>query len=101
MGLLNWMDSMSNINKLLKDFENEVTITQDLVANGWSVSLIEHHLNVMKDIHQQLINNFAKSSGAQGAAFHIFGKSMLMDEILTYTKNVCLHLSAIVQNRQP
>lgn len=100
MGIFNWMDSMAHINSLLKDFENEVIITQDLVENGGSAYLLRTHLNVMRDIHQQLINNFGKSAGARIAAFHIFNQSLTMHELLTYTKNVCLHLSTIVQNRE-
>ena len=98
MGLFNAMSSVNAINRLLKDFENEVTISQDLVARGASVQELNNCLNVLKSIHQQLIDNFCKSSTARVAMFKIFGDKMQMDGILTYTKNVVLHLNAIIQN---
>lgn len=99
MGFFNAMGSISKINNLLKDFENQVTITQDLVERNASTQMLMNNLNVMKSIHQQLIDTFSNSSGARIAMFKIFGDKMQMDGILTYTKNVILHLNAIIQNR--
>lgn len=99
MGFFNAMSSVNKINNLLKDFENQVTITQDLVERGASSQMLINYLNVMKSIHQQLIDTFSNSSGARIAMYQIFGDKMKMDDILTYTKNVILHLNAIIQNR--
>ena len=52
----------------------------------------------MKSIHQQLIDTFSNSSTARTAMFKIFGDKMQMHGILTYTKNVTLHLNSIIQN---
>lgn len=96
MGLFNAMSSVNNINRLLKDFENQVTITQSQVSRGASPDTLSNSLNVLKSIHQQLIDNFSNSSAARIAMFTIFGDKMQMDGILTYTKNVILNLYAII-----
>ena len=98
MGFFNVMASFGKINQLLKDFENLVTITQDLVERNAPTSTLNNHLNAMKSIHQELINTFGNSSGARTAMFKIFGDKMQMHGILTYTKNVILHLHSIIQN---
>lgn len=98
MGFFNAMASIGKINQLLKDFENLVTITQDLVERNAPTSTLNNHLNAMKSIHQELINTFENSSGARTAMFKLFGDKMQMHGILTYTKNVILHLHSIIQN---
>ena len=99
MGFFNAMSSIDKINNLLKDFENQVTISQDLVERDAPTQMLINNLNVLKSIHQQLIDTFSNSAGARTAMFTIFGDKMQMHGILTYTKNVILHLNAIIQNR--
>ena len=99
MGFFNAMSSIGKINNLLKDFENQVTISQDLVERDAPTHMLINNLNVLKSIHQQLIDTFSNSAGARTAMFTIFGDKMQMHGILTYTKNVILHLNAIIQNR--
>ena len=99
MGFFNAMSSIARINELLKDFENQVTITQDLVERNASTQMLKNNLNVMKSIHQQLIDTFSNSSAARIAMFTIFGEKMQMDGILTYSKNVIYNLYAIIQNQ--
>ncbi len=99
MGLFNAMSSISKINGLLKDLENQVTITQNQVAQNVHVSHLNNSLNVLKSIHQQLIDTFSQSSAARIAMFTVFGDKMQMDGILTYSKNVIYNLYAIIQNR--
>jgi hypothetical protein len=84
---------------LLKDLENQVTITQDLVARGASASTLNNSLNVLKSIHQQMIDTFSQSSGAQTAVYKLFGDKMRMHDILTYSKNVIYNLAAIINQR--
>lgn len=98
MGLFNAMSSVNKINSLLKDLEHEITISQDLVARNASISELKNCLNVLKSIHQQLIDAFSNSSAARVAMFNLFGDKMQMHGILTYSKNVILHLNAIIQN---
>lgn len=99
MGFFNAMSSIDKINRLLKDLENQVTITQDLVARDAPASTLNNSLNVLKSIHQQLIDAFSNSSAARHAMFKVFGDKMQMDGILTYSKNVIYNLYAIIQNR--
>ncbi len=99
MGFFNAMSSIGKINNLLKDFENQVTISQDLVERDAPTQMLVNNLNVLKSIHQQLIDTFSNSAGARTVMFTIFGDKMQMHGILTYTKNVILHLNAIIQNR--
>ena len=99
MGFFNAMSSIARINKLLKDFENQVTISQDLVSRNASKESLTNSLNVMKTIHQELIDTFSNSAGARTAMFKIFGDKMQMHGILTYTKNVIYNLYAIIPNR--
>jgi hypothetical protein len=99
MGFFNAMSSIARINELLKDFENQVTISQDLVQRNAPKENLINSLNVMKSIHQQMIDTFSNSAGARTAMFKIFGDKMQMDGILTYSKNVIYNLYAIIQNR--
>ena len=99
MGFFNAMSSIGTINQLLKDLENQVTICQSQVQNNVSTAVLNNSLNVLKDIHQKLIDNFSNSSAARVATYTIFGDKMRMDGILTYSKNVIYHLNAIIQSR--
>ena len=99
MGFFNAMSSINDINRLLKDLENQATITQDLVARGASASTLNNSLNVLKSIHQQMIDTFSQSSGAQTAVYKLFGDKMRMHDILTYSKNVIYNLAAIINQR--
>lgn len=99
MGFFNAMSSIARINELLKDFENQVTISQDLVQRNAPKENLINSLNVMKSIHQQMIDTFSNSAGARTAMFKIFGDKMQMDGILTYSKNIIYNLYAIIQNR--
>lgn len=99
MGFFNAMSSIARINELLKDFENQVTISQDLVQRNAPKENLINSLNVLKSIHQQMIDTFSNSAGARTAMFKIFGDKMQMDGILTYSKNVIYNLYAIIQNR--
>lgn len=99
MGFFNAMSSIARINELLKDFENQVTISQDLVQRNAPKENLINSLNVMKSIHQQMIDTFSNSAGARTAMFKIFGDKMQMDGILTYSKNVIYNLYAIIQNK--
>lgn len=99
MGLFNATSSIMKINRLLKDLENQITITQSLVERDVPASMLNNSLNVLKSIHQQLIDAFSQSSAARVAMFTIFGEKMQMDGILTYSKNVIYNLYAIIQNQ--
>ena len=99
MGLFNATSSIMKINRLLKDLENQITITQNLVKKDAPASMLNNSLNVLKSIHQQLIDTFLQSSAARVAMFTIFGEKMKMDGILTYSKNVIYNLYAIIQNQ--
>lgn len=99
MGFFNAMSSINEVNHLLKDLENQVMISQDQVASGAPVATLQNSLNVHKQIHQSLINVFGNSAGARTAMYTIFGDKMRMEQILTYSKNVTLHLAAIISNR--
>lgn len=99
MGLFNATSSIMKINRLLKDLENQITITQSMVERDVPASMLSYSLNVLKSIHQQLIETFSQSSGARVAMFSIFGEKMQMDSILTYSKNVIYNLHAIIQNK--
>lgn len=98
MGFFNAMTSIGEINRLIKDFENQVTITQGQVQDDASMVTLNNSLNVLKSIHQELIYKFSNSSGARVAMYKMFGKKMQMDELLTYTKNVIYNLNAIINN---
>lgn len=99
MGLFNATSSIMKINRLLKDLENQITITQSMVERDVPAYMLSNSLNVLKSIHQQLIETFSQSSGARVAMFSIFGEKMQMDAILTYSKNVIYNLHAIIQNK--
>lgn len=99
MGLFNAMSSINRINNLLKDLENQVTITQDQVRRNAPLETLQNSLNVLKHIHQNLIDTFSNSGGARTAMFTLFGDKMRMHDILTYSKNVIYNLAAIIHNR--
>lgn len=99
MGFFNAMSSIGRINGLLKDLENQVTISQGQVERNMPKSYLINSLNVHKRIHQDLIDVFTGSSGARTAVYTLFGDKMTMDGILTYSKNVAMNLNAIIQNR--
>lgn len=99
MGFFNAMSSINKVNNLLKDLENQVTITQDLVRRNAPVENLQNSLNVLKHIHQDLIDTFSNSGGARISMFTIFGDKMRMHDILTYSKNVIYNLAAIIRNR--
>ena len=99
MGFFNAMSSINKINNLLKDLENQVTISQDLVQSNGSRWQLENSLNVLKRIHQELIDTFSNSSGARVSVFTLFGDKMRMDDILMYSKSLIYNLNAIIQSR--
>lgn len=99
MGLFNATSSIMKINRLLKDLENQITITQGLIERDAPALMLNNSLNVLKSIHQQLIDTFAQSSAARVAMFSIFGNKMQMEAILTYSKDVIYNLYAIIQNK--
>lgn len=99
MGFFNAMSSINKVNNLLKDLENQVTITQDLVQSNATRSQLENSLNVLKRIHQDLIDTFSNSGGARVSVFTLFGEKLRMDDVLTYSKNVTMNLAAIIKTR--
>lgn len=99
MGLFNAVSSINKINGLLKDLENQITISQDQVQRNAPVENLQNSLNVLKHIHQELIDTFSKSGGARVATFVVFGDKMQMHELLTYSKSVLYNLAAIIHNR--
>lgn len=98
MGFFNAVSSINKINNLLKDLENQVTITQEMIETGAPKHNLENCLNVHKRIHQDLIDVFSGSGGARTAMYKIFGVNMRMEDILTYSKNLTLNLVAIIHN---
>jgi len=98
MGFFNAMSSINKVNNLLKDLENQVTITQDQVRKNASAETLQNSMNVLKHIHQELINTFSNSSGARVSMFTLFGNKMRMHDILTYSKNVIYNLAAIIHS---
>lgn len=96
MGFFNAMSTVYQINKLLKDLENQVTITQGILKINATKKELENCLNVHQRIHQELINAFSGSSAARHSMFKIFGDNMRMDDVLTYSKNLAMHLAAII-----
>lgn len=99
MGFFNAMSSINRINNLLKDLENQVTITQGQVESGAPKFNLENSLNVHKRIHQELIDAFAGSRTARISMYKIFGDNMRMDDILMYSKNVAMNLAAIIASK--
>jgi hypothetical protein len=99
MGFFSSMSAIATINQLLKDYENQVTITQDQVSRNASSSTLLNSLNVLKSLHQQLIDEFSKSGPARCATYTIFGDKMGMDALLTYSKNVIAHLMVIIKSK--
>ena len=100
MGFFNAISTINKINRLLKDLENQVTISQDQVRRNAPVATLQNSLNVLKRLHQELIDEFCKSSTARLSAYNIFGDKMNMHKVLTYSKNVIYNLAAIIHNRQ-
>lgn len=96
MGLFNAVSSIMRINNLLKDLENQVTITQDQVRRNAPVENLHNSLNVLKHIHQELIDAFSNSSGARISMFTLFGDKMRMHDILIYSKNIICNLTTII-----
>lgn len=74
MGLFNAISSIGKINNLLKDLENQIIITQRQVANNAPTSNLQNSFNVLKKIHQELIDLFGNSNGASCAVYSFFGK---------------------------
>ncbi len=99
MGLLNAVSSINKVNRLLKDLENQVTITQNQVRSNVSVDTLQNSLNVLKHIHQDLIDTFSNSGSARVSVFTFLGDKMRMHDILTYSKNVIYNLTAIINNK--
>lgn len=99
MGFFNGMATVNRINQLLKDLENQVTITQGQVQSGASRFTLENSLNTHKRIHQELINEFSNSATARISVYKIFGDKLRMDDVLMYSKNVTMNLAAIIANR--
>ncbi|MDM8257665.1 hypothetical protein [Phocaeicola barnesiae] len=99
MGFFNAMSSINKVNNLLKDLENQVTITQDQVRKNASAETLQNSMNVLKHIHQELINTFSNSSGARVSMFTLFGNKMRMHDILTYSKNVIYNLATIINGK--
>ena len=96
MGFFNGMSTINRINNLLKDLENQVTITQSMVESHAPNHNLENCFNVHKRIHQELIDAFSNSSTARISVFTIFGDKMRMHDVLTYSKNVTMHLASII-----
>ena len=99
MGLINGLSAINKINRLLKDYENQVTILQDQVQREASASTLQNSMNVLKKIHQELIDTFCSSSMARVSVYTVFGDKMQMHDILTYSKNVIYNLAAIIKNK--
>lgn len=99
MGFFNAMSSINKVNNLLKDLENQVTITQGQIETNAPLSNLENSLNVHKRIHQELINVFSNSGGARVSMYTVFGDKMKMDDVLLYSKNIIYNLNAIIQTR--
>ena len=97
MGFLNALSSINKINLLLKDLENLVTITQSQVQSNAPKETLLNSLNVMKRIHQELIDTFGNSSVARASVYTIFGDKMRMHDVLTYSKNLIYNLYSIIQ----
>ncbi len=93
------MSSINKVNNLLKDLENQVTITQDQVRKNASAETLQNSMNVLKHIHQELINTFSNSSGARVSMFTLFGNKMRMHDILTYSKNMIYNLATIINGK--
>ena len=99
MGFFGGMSTINKINKLLKDLENQVTITQGQLESNAPTSNLINSLNVHKRIHQDLIDAFGSSRLAMNSPFWIFGDKMNMDGILTYSKNLIYNLNSIISQR--
>ena len=100
MGFFNAMSSINKVNNLLKDLENQVTITQGQIERNAPLSNLENSLNVHKRIHQELIEAFSNSGGARVSVYTVFGDKMRMDDVLMYSKNLAMNLAAIVAQRK-
>lgn len=100
MGFFNAMSSINKVNNLLKDLENQVTITQGQIERNAPLSNLENSLNVHKRIHQELIDIFSNSGGARVSVYTVFGNKMRMDDVLTYSKNLAMNLASIIAQRK-
>lgn len=96
MGIFNSFSTINQINTQLKDLENQITITRDMVMRDASKMELERCLNLLKKMHQNLINTFSQSSTAMAASYTIYNCKMTMPEILTYSKNVIMNLAVII-----
>ncbi len=99
MGFFNAMSSINKVNNLLKDLENQVTITQGQIERNAPLSNLENSLNVHKRIHQELLEVFSNSGGARVSVYTLFGNKMRMDDVMMYSKNLIYNLNAIIQTR--
>lgn len=99
MGFFNGMATVNRINQLLKDLENQVTISQGQIQSNASRFTLENSLNIHKKIHQELINAFANSATARVSVYKIFGEKLRMDDILMYSKNLIMNLTAILTKK--
>ena len=99
MGFFNAMSSINRVNKLLKDLENQVAITQGQIESNAPAYMLENSLNTHKRIHQELIDAFSNSGGARVSMFTVFGEKMRMDDVLLYSKNLAMNLAAIIAQR--
>lgn len=100
MGFFNAMSSINKVNNLLKDLENQVTITQGQIERRAPLSNLENSLNVHKRIHQELIDIFSNSGGARVSVYSVFGDKMRMDDVLMYSKNLAMNLASIIAQRK-
>lgn len=98
MGLFNGLSTVNRINGLLRDLENQVTITQGQIESGAPKFNLQNSLNVHKRIHQNLIDAFGNSRTAQVSMYKVFGDNMRMHDILSYSKNLIYNLNSIIQN---
>lgn len=99
MGLLNGMRTIGEINSLLRDLENQVTILKGQYNRKVSKDELNNSINVLRSIHEQLIVKFASSAAARGATYSVFGDRMQMDGILSYSKNIIYSFYALVNGQ--
>lgn len=99
MGFFNGMSTVNRINQLLKDLENQVTISQGQIQSNASRFTLENSLNTHRKIHQELINAFANSATARVSVYKIFGEKLRMDDILMYSRNLIMNLMAIITKK--
>lgn len=100
MGLINAFKTINRINKLVKDLENQIRITQSQTEKEMPIGILQNSLNVHKYIHQELINEFFKSDIAMGAKYTLLGEKMNFNEILIYSKNLIYNINLIIENKK-